>query len=87
MRKILIIPPEDKVEDYLQLAADNGISEIVSGIPPGMNSLYRVEDLPVIHTEESPSSSGPTEIETLRLEQAQSNTELVDLVMAMLGGV
>jgi len=31
--------------------------------------------------------SPPTDIETLRLEQAQSNTEMVDLVMAMLGGV
>jgi len=27
------------------------------------------------------------EIEALRLEQAQSNAEMIDLVMAMLGGV
>ena len=29
----------------------------------------------------------PTEIEVLRLEQAQSNVEMIDLIMAMLGGV
>ena len=29
----------------------------------------------------------PTPIETLRLEQAQSNVEMIDLIMAMLGGV
>ena len=29
----------------------------------------------------------PTEIEILRLEQAQSNAEMIDLMMAMLGGV
>ena len=33
-----------------------------------------------------PVIPGPTEIEILRLEQAQSNVEMIDLVMAMLGG-
>ena len=34
-----------------------------------------------------PVIPGPTEIEILRLEQAQSNVEMIDLIMAMLGGV
>ena len=34
-----------------------------------------------------PPTPEPTEIEVLRLEQAQSNVEMIDLIMAMLGGV
>lgn len=45
-------------------------------------SIEFIEPIPVIQP-----TPEPTPIETLRLEQAQSNVEMIDLIMAMLGGV
>lgn len=63
MRKILIIPPDGKVEDFLQMANDNGVAEIAQGIPSALSHLYADADLPVVYTEEiQVSEPAPLEI-------------------------
>lgn len=47
------------------------------------NTPTVIEKLP----QEPEHPHNPTEIETLRLEQAQANAEMIDLMMAMFGGV
>lgn len=51
MRKILIVPV-GKVDNFLTMAKENNIQEIIEGIPPSLCNLYNEEELPIIHEEE-----------------------------------
>ena len=65
--------------DKLVLDCTTGEMEEVAFTPEEIAQREYEASLPPVIPE-------PTEIEILRLEQARSNVEMIDLVMAMLGG-
>lgn len=89
LKSILVIEFDEQGNCTEELA-ENIITE---DIPQG---LYRakwtgtewVEDMPQAEIDAmSNATQSLTEIERLRLEQAHANTEMIDLMMAMMGGM
>ena len=66
--------------DKLVFNCETGEMEEVAFTPEEIAQREHEASLPPVIPE-------PTEIEILRVEHAQSNVEMIDLIMAMLGGV
>ena len=65
-----------------------GIPFIWSEVPDGKRVVSEIGvDVSVTPNVAILEDIPPTEFEELRLEQAQSNTEMIDLIMAMTGGM
>jgi len=80
--QIVFVP--ETLGQQLKAAYECTISADGEGVATGIVVTKTIEQW----RQENPPAPQPlTEIEILRLEQAQSNAEMIDLMMSMLGGM
>ena len=83
----LIVPEDLSDEAVAKLAESMGVSSVCRGIPPRLEDLLSVEDLPTVYTEtveESTDANGiAVETRELAFDDTVIATELVAVVAAL----